>query len=120
MEKIAERFFSVREYADFRALPGEQRRLAFFTCWTRKEAFIKAIGDGLSYPLRRFDVTLAPSTPAKLLHVAGDDGEAARWALHALSPATNYVGAIVVEGGSEDVHCWRLPDLATTDILVGV
>jgi len=106
-EQIARRFFSVRENAELLALPVEQRRAAFFTCWTRKEAFIKAIGDGLSHPLDRFDVSLTPHEPAQFLSIGGSVEQALRWSLFSLSPGTNYVGALAIEGRDWQLSCWE-------------
>jgi 4'-phosphopantetheinyl transferase len=78
-EAIARRFFSSREQADLAALPPSQRRNAFFRCWCRKEAFVKARGEGLSLPLSRFDVSLRPGEPAMLLATRPDAVEASRW-----------------------------------------
>jgi 4'-phosphopantetheinyl transferase len=102
-ELLAERFFSSREVAVLRSLPHELRRQAFFTCWTRKEAYIKANGKGLSLPLDQFDVTLHPDEPAALLATRPDAQEAGRWSICGLSPADGYVAALAVEG-----HSWRL------------
>ncbi len=96
-EEIAEHFFSPRENAALRTVPASKKLEAFFNCWTRKEAFLKAIGDGLSRSLDSFDVSLAPGEPARLLSVEGDPQEASRWHLRALAPAHGYVGAFVVE-----------------------
>lgn len=66
-EAISERCFSRREREAWRALPSEQRPLGFFNCWTRKEAYVKALGSGLSCALDAFDVSLMPGEPARLL-----------------------------------------------------
>ncbi len=96
-EEIAERFFSPQENAVFRTVPAGKKLEAFFNCCTRKEAFLKAIGDGLSRSLDSFEVTFAPGEPARLLCVGGDPQEASRWHLRTLAPAHGYVGAFVVE-----------------------
>jgi 4'-phosphopantetheinyl transferase len=101
--EIAERFFSPREVDVLRSLPPRMQREAFFNCWTRKEAFIKATGKGLSLPLDQFDVTLTPGQPAQLKSTLWDPEEASRWALLALSPAPGYAAALCVEGQG-----WRL------------
>ncbi|MBB4637661.1 4'-phosphopantetheinyl transferase family protein [Longimicrobium terrae] len=95
---IAKRFFSAPENEIFAALPETDRELAFFQCWTRKEAYIKAVGEGLSMPLDRFDVSFRPGEPARLLATRGDPDEAGRWTLRELHPGPGYVGAIVVRG----------------------
>ena len=96
-EEIAQRFFSPRENAVFRTVPAGKKLEIFFNCWTRKEAFLKSIGDGLSRSLDSFEVSLAPGEPAQLLCVGGDPLEASRWRLRALAPAHGYVSAFVVE-----------------------
>jgi 4'-phosphopantetheinyl transferase len=108
--EIAERFFSQREVAILRALPADEQRQAFFRCWTRKEAYIKARGEGLSLPLDQFDVSLAPGEPAAVLGTQRDPSEAARWSLLELDPAPGYVAALAVEGRSWRLTCWQWPD----------
>lgn len=107
---LALRVFSAREQAVFRRLPPEKRRAAFFACWTRKEAFIKAIGDGFSFPLEAFDVTVAPETPAALLRTRTDPEAAARWQMHDLAPGAGYAAALAVEGRDVDVVHRHVPD----------
>jgi 4'-phosphopantetheinyl transferase len=107
-ESIAEHFFSAREVASLRALPAEAQPQAFFNCWTRKEAFIKAIGEGLSFPLDQFDVSLVPQEPAALLSIRNDPLEASRWSLQALPVGESHVAALAVEGHGWRLECWTL------------
>ncbi len=95
--EIAERFFSETERSALRDLPLGQKHEAFFRCWTRKEAFIKALGEGLSHPLDQFDVSLAPSVPAQLLATRPDAKEARRWRIWDLQAPTGYTAALVAE-----------------------
>jgi 4'-phosphopantetheinyl transferase len=96
-EDVAERFFSPSEVAVLRSLPPPGRPEAFLRCWTRKEAFVKARGDGLSLPLDQFDVTLAPGEPARLLRTAWAPEEAASWSLHDPSAdLPGYIAAVAV------------------------
>jgi 4'-phosphopantetheinyl transferase len=108
--EIAERFFSRREVAMLRTLPTEVQRQAFFRCWTRKEAYIKARGEGLSLPLDQCDVPLAPGEPAAVLGTQRDPSEASRWSLQELTPAPGYVAALAVEGHGWRLTCWQWPD----------
>jgi 4'-phosphopantetheinyl transferase len=94
---VAARFFSRKEHDAYLALEPCDRPLGFFNCWTRKEAFIKALGTGLHHPLGNFDVTLAPGAPAKILSVDGTPGEACGWTLESFSPAPGFVAALVIE-----------------------
>lgn len=121
--EIAERFFSVREREMLRALPADQRCRAFYLCWSRKEAYIKARGLGMSLALDSFDVSLAPDQPAELLAERGEPRPCSAWTLHHLEPAHGYAAALVVEregsgGGGEScgapeglprVSCYHSP-----------
>ena len=95
-EEIAERFFSQREVEVLRTLPREEQAPSFFRCWTRKEAYIKAIGSGLSHPLDQFDVTLAPNEPASLLRDHRDPEASTRWEMFNLEVGDGYAGALAV------------------------
>lgn len=108
-DQLAEHFFSERERLTLRALPGGRKPEAFFNCWTRKEAYLKATGAGLALPLDQFDVSLAPDEPARLLANRGDPDEVRRWSLHDLRPGPGLVGALAVEGGSAVVATWNWP-----------
>lgn len=109
-EQIAERFFSAQENAVFRTLPASLKYEAFFTCWTCKEAYIKARGKGLSLPLDQFDVSLVPGEPAMLLSTRGDPQEASRWSLRDLMPGPGYMAALAVEGHGWRLTCWQFPE----------
>jgi len=100
-------FFSARENATLRAIPDSRKLEAFFNCWTRKEAYIKAVGEGLSRPLDQFEVSLAPGEPAQLLSVEGASEETANWSLEALVPAPGYVAAVAVEEHDWRLICWQ-------------
>lgn len=94
-ERLASRFFSSREAAELTAFPAAQRLAAFFRCWTRKEAYIKAQGLGLSLPLKDFDVSLGD--PALLYATRPDAEEAGHWRVFSLQVDPFYAGAVVVE-----------------------
>jgi len=106
-ERIAKRFFSPRESEIFCALPPERKPGAFFNCWTRKEAFIKALGEGLSHPLNQFEVSFVEGEPAALLCTRPDPREATKWTLQALHPAQNYIGALAAAGNDFALKCWQ-------------
>lgn len=97
-EKIAQRFFSIREYTVISILPPEEQQKAFFKAWTSKEAYLKAMGEGLAGSLDRVEVSLVPNQPARLLSLDGDSFAASRWCLYELAPAYNFIGAVAVEG----------------------
>ncbi|HEY3025905.1 MAG TPA: 4'-phosphopantetheinyl transferase superfamily protein [Pyrinomonadaceae bacterium] len=106
-EEIAERFFSRLEVSELRALPADRQSEAFFNCWTRKEAYIKARGEGMSLPLNQFNVSLAPGSDAALLGNLRDAAEVLRWSLRELHPGTGYRAAVAVEGHGWKLKCWQ-------------
>jgi 4'-phosphopantetheinyl transferase len=106
-EAIGERFFSTNEVAVLESVPAEARAQAFYNCWTRKEAYIKGRGEGLSIPLGSFDVSLAPGEPAALLASRWDPEDEARWRMQALIPGEGYAGALIVKGEGWALRCWQ-------------
>ena len=112
-EQIAERFFSESERVVLRGIPAERKEEAFFNCWTRKEAYLKAVGEGLAAPLDSFDVTLAPGEPPRMLTLKGDAAAASRWLFEHLRPAPDYIGAVAIEREREGeewaMKTWSFP-----------
>ncbi len=98
IEQVAQHFFAPNEITRLMALAPQQRLPAFFNCWTRKEAFIKAKGDGLSFPLNQFEVSLSPDTPAALLATHWDIKEREDWSLLNLSLAEGFRAALAIRG----------------------
>lgn len=98
IERLAERFFSPHENNVLRSVPPAQRRRAFFLCWTRKEAILKATGKGISLPLDSFDVAFWPATEAKLLAARWDAAIASRWTMMNLDLGESHVGSLAVAG----------------------
>jgi 4'-phosphopantetheinyl transferase len=101
-EGIEERYFSAREVRELRALPEALRAEGFFLCWTRKEAYIKARGEGLHIPLESFDVSLTPGALPVL-----SSGDREKWSLYSLSLGADFAGAVVVEGRENQLRFWE-------------
>jgi len=80
---LVRRFFSAAENAAYDALPPERRSEGFFNCWTRKEAYVKAVGRGLGLPLHSFDVTLGAGPDARLLRPSEHAADGRCWSLAA-------------------------------------
>jgi 4'-phosphopantetheinyl transferase len=110
LESIAARFFSPEELQSLLQWEGEERVRGFYRCWTRKEAFLKATGEGLSRGLHTFQVTLSPDEPASLLQVDGSVEEARQWTLFSLEPAEGFTGAVAIRVREAEIiqHHWNL------------
>jgi 4'-phosphopantetheinyl transferase len=108
VETLVEHFFSPTERAELEALPSDKKLASFFSGWTRKEAYLKARGEGLTYPLDQFSVSMDCDKPARLLDVKDDPQELSRWSIHTLAPAPGYIGALVVEGHHWHLAQWQL------------
>jgi len=110
-EAIARRFLHPGEAADLAKLTGRAAELAFFRCWTRKEAVAKTLGLGLGLPLDQYRVSCRPDEPARLLHLSGSEPAAAEWSLIDLVPGPDYVGALAAPVRPITLVC-RTLDLA--------
>ncbi|HKI54419.1 MAG TPA: 4'-phosphopantetheinyl transferase superfamily protein, partial [Anaerolineales bacterium] len=106
IEKIAHRFFSAKENAELINLSADQQPIGFFNCWTRKEAYIKAHGLGLSLPLDSFEVSLAPNEPVVLRATRPKADEASRWTLLSLDIDSRHAGAVAVDGNDLNFRFW--------------
>jgi 4'-phosphopantetheinyl transferase len=95
--ELAERFFSVRERSELGALPDHLRLAGFFACWTRKEAFLKATGDGLSFPLTDFSVTTHPESEPRLEEIKGNTEVGNQWFLADLRGIDGFRATVAVE-----------------------
>lgn len=108
-EKIAREFFSAREVSELNSLPEEQRAAAFFNLWTRKEACLKATGDGLSERISEMEISFLPGQPAQVRAISGNAQAAAKWTLEELTPAAGFAAAIAAPARDLKLSCWRWP-----------
>ncbi len=106
-EDLVERFFSKRENDLFRTLAPDQKPAAFFNLWTRKEAWLKATGEGIAYSLKRVEVSFLPGEPAKLLALPEAGTVGAPWSLRELSPHRAFAAALAVAAPELRLRCWR-------------
>jgi 4'-phosphopantetheinyl transferase len=106
---IASHFFSPREKAQLNGLPTDQVPPAFFNLWTRKEACLKATGEGITELLPLTEVSFLPGEPAQLHSLWGDPKEAGQWTLEDLTPAPGYAAALAAPARDLQLHCWRWP-----------
>jgi 4'-phosphopantetheinyl transferase len=107
VEDLVARFFSRRENELFQKLPLEERPAAFFNLWTRKEALLKATGEGIAGGLDRVEVSFQAHEPAQLLALPDGSGEAAQWSLSELIPAPGFCGAVAIQSKPIHVRNWK-------------
>ena len=105
-EQIASRYFTSRESQKLLAIPTEYRNEAFYACWTRKEAYMKAKGLGLRLGLDQFEVGFAPGEPAALLSSSEGPEEIERWSMKELYPSDGYLGAVCAAGADWTLKLW--------------
>ena len=106
-EEIAERFFSANEVSILNTTPIEKKLEAFYSCWTRKEAYIKAHGKGLSRVLDSMDVSLAPWERSRLLTTKHEPLARSVWTFLDLRPGTGYTGALAIQGTGCKIRYWE-------------
>ena len=104
-EALARRFFSPAEQKELSALESSEKCRGFFRGWTRKEAYIKATGAGLSLPLSEFDVSLDAGAQSALLETRPDSGEARLWSLREVPAGEGYEAALCVQGNGWVLKC---------------
>lgn len=98
LEQIASHAFSSYEQKELSTFTGEEKLRSFFRCWTRKEAYLKARGDGLLVPLDTFDMSLAADNPIHMLSNRLDPHEVSRWSFYTFLPEQGFIGALAMEG----------------------
>ena len=110
LAQIGERFFCAAETEELLSEEPSARQEMFFRCWTRKEAYIKAVGEGVTIPLSNFRVTLKRTDPVKFVHISGNLNEAKAWVLHDLPLTPAYAGAVAYRA---DAHALRMHEVKT-------
>jgi 4'-phosphopantetheinyl transferase len=106
-EELVARFFSQREHATFKDLPDSEKPAAFFNLWTRKEAWLKATGEGIAHSLHLVEVSFLPGEPARLLAIPESLGQGTPWTLMDLQPAPGFAAALAIAVLDRKIQCWR-------------
>lgn len=102
--ELAKNFFSKEEIKALTAMDENERFRAFYRCWTRKEAFIKAVGEGLSYPLDSFSVTMEDDLRAQFVKIDGIQESKMDWFLHSFVPEEGYISAFAINGTAQNIE----------------
>jgi 4'-phosphopantetheinyl transferase len=103
LEGLAKRFFTATETEQILATQGAAQQATFFRCWTRKEAYLKAVGKGLTYPLNKVLVTVGEEEPARIVSIDGNEAAADPWRIEHLQPAAGYFGAVARSGSHSQI-----------------
>ena len=107
-DELVARFFSTRETQVFHQVPTDEQPAAFFNLWTRKEAWLKATGEGIVRSLKHVEVSFLPGEPPRFMRLP--NASPSEWLLHELSPGPDFVGALAIDSKIESVHCWHWPE----------
>jgi len=106
---VAQRVLSSQEQQWLQDLPAFGQKSALLTAWARKEAFVKAMGTGLTFPLRDITITILPDQPPRLVHITDPSLNGTHWSIHPLNPRVRYVAALVVAGHPHQIRLWNYP-----------
>lgn len=104
---LSKRFFSAAEYEALKDYDDDKCLSAFFSCWTRKEAFVKAVGDGIAFGLKEFDVNVDPDSAAKLLRTYSNAGAVKDWSLYSIDVTEGFVATLAVNRSESRVRVWE-------------
>lgn len=107
IDELADRFFTAKEAAILRTFSGDKKLRIFFNCWTRKEAFVKALGRGLSYSVDQFEVSIVPGEPVEVKNIQNSEHAAIQWSMYDVAMGTNYAAALCVEGKVLNFQWWK-------------
>ncbi len=107
-QRIARRFFHPAEYAAIQALPSSVQKRAFYACWCRKEAYLKALGGGIALGLGNFQVSVETDRPARLLESQLESATLNHWTLSDLAPGAGYQAALAIATPQHQLRQWRL------------
>jgi 4'-phosphopantetheinyl transferase len=116
--QLATDFFSPTEIRELHAVPAAHQVLAFFKCWTRKEALVKAFGEGLSFPLDQFSVSL--DEPARLLQENPDQSDLSQWQIYHLEPEQSYFGAVATRQQNCRIIMRQFPEVTEEPALASL
>ena len=106
-EQIAKRFFSPQEFTWLNQLPVSQKEAAFFSLWTCKEAYLKAIGEGLAFGLDQFQISFDSKNSPEIISIQGNQQVAIPWVLQQLNPVLGYVGSVAVKVDNPCFSYWQ-------------
>jgi 4'-phosphopantetheinyl transferase len=110
MDKVAEQVFSIKEIAVLRSFPESEKNEVFFKFWTRKEAYLKATGEGFSSALDTIDISSYPPNTSVFVYTGKNSKDKSHWTVQDLRPISGFAAAFAVEGDSAMHHCWRIPN----------
>lgn len=111
-DSMAQRFFSANESKLIKSLSGTEQRQAFYSCWTRKEALLKAIGKGLSFPLKDCEVVIAADETPRVIAIAGSENDPNEWSLYNLELLPDFAAAVAIKTNDTEYTIEDLRNLA--------